>query len=360
MGIKKFSEIFAHKRIVKIKDFAKKTIAIDTMTELYRAALGGKSVNMLTDESGHATMHITVLLSVIVEMQKHKVDQIWVFDHQDNSTAEFHNPAKIQELLIRKRRKDIAQAKLDTLNQIVINALPVMHTSVELKEEFLGDLTDDEIKVASTQETKDKLEKQIFRPPQYMIDDIKLILNCLNIKYTVAPATFEGEQIASYLSATGQCDGVYSSDTDPIAFGAKVLYRKNTRDKKIYEYVQSDIIKQLRKYQPVATLADIRKVAVIAGTDFVPKTPGVGPKTILAKYKNIVLTDEQIAAIKTFEKEPDEDISTYNLDKTPFVDTNYKLLIEWLVSERSFSKERVIKTLGKVIDMDKTILDSIV
>lgn len=361
MGIKDFSKTFEAVRTVKFKDLKGKTIAIDAMTELYRAALGAKSVSLLTDRYGKSTLHISVILSNILEMQKQKITQIWIFDYDPahSSSEAFHNPAKLEELEKRKKRKDVANQKL-----------------IELQKEqaLFSDSDEDEPSKSVNQNTsklvdqsasgsidqkkqhddqKNKLEKQTFSVSKEMINDVKLILNCLNIKYIEAPKGFEGEQIAAYLSATDQVDGVFSGDTDPIPFGAKYLYRKNPRDKKIYEYTQEDIIRQIKENndnEHSPTINDIRKICLILGSDLGgEKTPGVGAKTVLKKFDKIKLTKRQLQGLKAFQKEPEDDIETQNFDKEAFKDTQHQVLIDWLVNERTFKRSRIQSWFDKVI-----------
>ena len=389
MGIKDFSKIFSAVKTVKIKDLAGQTIAIDAMTEIYRSALGAKTVSTLTDKYGKPTLHISVILANVIEMQRQGVNQIWVFDHDQDAdaNAEFHNVAKIEELAKRKKRRDEAQEKLEdlenktavhttgttvttsatTTSTILVQIAPIVPIDpiapIDIQEELMDDLdanlvlVDDEPS-KSTDDQKAQLEKQIFSASKEMINDIKLIFNWLSIRYIEAPAGYEGEQIASYLSATDQCDAVYSGDTDPIPFGAKVHYRKNTRDKKIYLYTREDVLNQLKEANdnyPTPTIKDLRKLCAAAGSDFAPKTPRIGPKTILQKLHTIKLTKQQQTAVKTFEQEPTEDIVVCNMDKKPF-SADPAPLIDWLVNERSFTRSRVVTQLGKLtIKDDKTI-----
>ena len=373
MGIKNFSKIFTAVSQPKIKDLNGKTIAIDAMTELYRSALGAKTLTTLTDSRGRPTIHISVFLANIVEMQKNQVDQIYVFDYANKADEQFHNPLKLLEM---KKRSDIkakAKEKYDKLNTEQNE-----QNEQNNEELFTDDETDDETaktddetddnynkspttltksksieveKSKSIEVEKSKLEKQLFKPSKEMINDIKLILNCLNIKYIDAPKGFEGECVAAYLNSIGLVDGVYSGDTDPIAFGAKVLYRKNPRDKKIYEYQQEDLFKQIEKSSSVeeADYLDLLKICLIAGNDFTEKTTGVGPKTILKKFTDIKLVKSQIKARCHFQKKPiKKNIIIHNEDKEPFKNCQMDLLIDWLVEQKSFSRSRVMGSLGKV------------
>jgi 5'-3' exonuclease len=372
MGIQNFSKTFKSTKVIKMKNLAGKKIAIDAMTEIYRSALGAKSVSTLTDKYGNPTLHINVILANIIDMQNCKVDQIWVFDHDKSSdeNKEYHNPAKLDELLRRKKIRDEAKEKLEEIEAhdklAAYNITKSKSNSIIIEpsvEEILQDLPDDMVDIVDNynnhvnqanhdnEAKKESLKKQIFTATREMINDVKLILNCLNIRYIEAPAGYEGEQIASYLSSTDQCYAVYSGDTDAIPFGAKIHYRKS-RDKKIYEYVLSDILNQIAEANDnikKPTIADLRKACIALGCDYAPKTPGVGAKTVLKKLDTIKLTTVQKKkALTMFMKEPTEDIEVYNLDKTPFVNCKKDILLEWLVTEKSFSKVRVAKWLDKV------------
>ena len=127
-------------------------------------------------------------------------------------------------------------------------------------------------KIKKDKLTKDKkamLEKQAFSVNVNMINDIKFLFDCLNIKYLESPKTYEGEYMCSYLEQNKYVDGCFSNDTDLIAFGCKKFYRRNPRDKKIYIYTQEKILEQIGED---SNINDIRKISVILGCDFCEKT----------------------------------------------------------------------------------------
>jgi len=374
MGIQFFSKVFRPYNTIKLKELSGRTIAIDAMTEIYRSVLGSKSVGMLTDKNGNNTMHINVIMANIIEMQKLGIKTIWVFDHVNlTEEKQHHNPDKANELLKRRQRKDEAKEQLKELQlkeqikeQIKDKKYKNTNTSTEeilldddlpspITDEKEVELLDDEEKPnntkenpKSTKEKKDQLEKQIFTVDKALIDDIKFILNCFSIKYIESPAGFEAEQIASYLNIKGDCDGVYSGDTDPIAFGAKFHFRKSTKDKVLYCYSQEDILSQISKEtKSSSSLNDIQKICVILGCDFAKKTPRIGPKTVIAKYKNVNLSDEQKKAMLVFNKDiPSFDI--INKDKNSFEDNTAIKLYSWLTEDKSFNPLRVKKWLDKI------------
>ncbi len=318
MGIKDFSRTFTATRIVKWSQYRGRTVAIDAMTELYRSSLGMKKLSALTDKDGNSTVHINVILANIIELGRCDVKAVWVFDYDNSNSDEFHNPAKLAEIIERRRRKDEAKKKLDDL------------------EEALFSDSDEEA----------KQEKRAFGVTKEMINDIKMIFNCLNIPYIEAPEGFEGEHIAAYMSSINLVDAVYSGDTDPIPFGAKILLRKNPRDKKIYEYTQEDILDQIQEVtDEEPSIDDIRKICSILGSDFSKRTRGVGAKTVMRKYRNLELAPDQEVAIGEFTKIPTVE---YNLNFANYMCADTTLLMEWLVDVKSFSRDRVQKWFDKV------------
>ena len=346
MGIKGLSQVFKPTRVVKLKDLSNKTVAIDAMTEIYSAVLGTKSISTLTDKHGNNTNYISVILYNIINFHKANIKQIWIFDN--NKTG--HNPEKLEEQRIRNEKRLVAKVKLDILNQVDIFS----DDEDDKKTDGKTDGKKNDVKASANKASADvkaSLEKQSFRLTADILANVLFMLNCFNISYLFAPEGFEAEQVASYLSATGQVDGVYSKDVDPIVFGAKVLWRKETRikkgnkEKQILEYTQESIFKQIDSKTP---FKDLRKICVILGGDYAQKTKGIGPKTVLSKYKQVELSKEQKAAIIAYKKTPQDDLETYNFDKTPFANCKSKELMEWLINEKSFNEERMEKLFAKI------------
>ena len=362
MGIKDFSKAFkACRTIANWNTYKGKIIAIDAMTEIWRSALGAKSVKTLSDADNNPTIHINVIMANIIKMQKNGVKTIWVFDHdQDGSCTEHHIAAKSDEVAERRKKRAEAKAKIEDL---------------EKEEPLFSDDEDDERKQSSEQDIQtdnqadnqvnkqaniQQQEKRAFCVSKEMINDIKFILTCLNISYVEAPATFEGEHLAAYFTSSevGLADAVYSGDTDPIPFGAPILLRKNPRDKKIYEYRQTDILDQIHEVigddYDYPTIDDIRKICAILGSDYSKRTKGIGAKTVLRKYKVIKLAADQKTAISEFEKIPDiSDITVHNNQYEAFTNTNVDLLVDWLVNNKSFAKSRVLKWIEDVMEKNE-------
>jgi hypothetical protein len=379
MGIHDFTKCFKATRTVKIKDFAGSTVAVDALGEIWRAALGAKSVTVLTDAAGKPTLHITVILAMLAEFKKHNISQIWVFDHSGRS----HNLNKLHEQAARQATRQHAVKQLKQLADFAADNIPVFDIpdshpldntlEQQAKQDKQEQTKQEQTKQEHTkqeqtkqdkqehtkQEQKNSLEKRAFSVSPEMIDDVILILNALNIPWLEAPAGFEAEAICSQLNAAGLVSWVYSGDTDPVAFGALVLVRRNVKDKLYYEYTSADICEQITKVtERPANISDIRKIAVVLGCDFCARTPGVGPATVKKKYTTVTLTPQQTNALKHYSEPIFADIiaqATTLLTKPGEVLTD--LLITWLVEQKNFNRTRLNKTLAAWLKPDDSQQD---
>jgi len=339
MGIQNFSKVFEHGGEKKIKDLRDKTIAIDGSTEIYRAALGMKSIKGLTDSSGRPTLHISTIINNIISYKTNNVGQIWVFDNDES------NAAKKLELAERRRQKEKAKKKLE---QVRKNKETAKKKKTE-EETLFSDSEDEEIKKLDDEEQK--LEKQTFRPPAWMFADIKFILDMLGISYIESPKGYEAECIAARLTHrdVSLADAVLSQDTDPILFKAAVLIRRIPRQKKFYQYVYKDIVEEhdLNHTQLI-------KIAMVMGCDFYKDSNrpistrlfhGIGAKTVIKRIKSPNMDqkfkDPEVKdAMKYIKRKCKMDsLKWHNRDEEPYKNQeNIKLLLNWLVEQKSFSR----------------------
>lgn len=347
--------MFKFVRPVQIIDMAGERVAIDAFWKLYQSLLAMEKVNTLTDKDGNPTAHIQTLLSNIIQMHRSGIKQIWVFDYQEpterKEKGEHHNPAKQLEIEKRRQKKDV--------NQVKIQALTLEMFSNSKKLDF-DDLDSSGLDDTNTGESKseqprdiqseiDELQKRNFQVTSGQVQDLKKMLDLLGIPYVEGIKGFEGEHIASYLVQQDMADAVFSGDSDPMAFGAKKLYRKVKKD--IYEYHIDDIINQIkaRSKNGVADLETFRRISVIMGTDFCNKTPGLGPQKVFEKYSTTNLTAEQKKAMEEFAKLDNAklDIRIVNYDAVPFEKKNVEKLIDWLVDVKGFNRARLNEVLAK-------------
>jgi 5'-3' exonuclease len=319
MGIKNLSKVFNPDSILKIDQIVDEELAVDAMNLIYRASLATASVATLTDPQGNPTVHIKTILAQIVALLQRGNTLTFVFDSREGNqekTAEVQRRADVRNAATRK----LAEQKL-TLSDV----------------------------------TTEKLKKQAFSLPPQHIADIKYILDMLCIRYTTAPPGFEAEAVCSWLTGDiGECSAVLSGDMDVIPFAATKFYRQ-VRGSEIHLYTLDNILKQIaahkngevvlvgaKKKRPVGTLTDLRKICVILGSDFAPKTRGVGAMTVLKKWEEIALTPAQLHATKHFSVE---------VPAVTFVESRVRRiddLTEWLVTVKGFNRAIVTAQLKKI------------
>ena len=392
MGIPGFTKLFPAKKEIKLKDLKGRHIAIDAMSEIYRGSLGARRTNTLTDSRGRSTMHInTLLLGVIFKLKSFGIHQYWIFDNKYIKGVH-NNPLKELELKKRAKKRYSENNKVENLKKKL----------AELEKDELFSSSEDEAIIESNREeilkckkNIEKHKKRCFKIQEYHITDIQFILNCLNIPWVTAPYRinnahadpYEAEQLAAMLTndniygINSRIDYVLSPDADTLLFGSrKVIKRRKEKGKKNKLYV-CDLEETLTENK--ISLKDLIKIGLILGTDFAPKTGGVGIKSIFkklpkSKLKNKkfleTLTKEELENIKELrifetvrlnerqkkafneiftKKMTKEEITSmkwHNLNKVPFRDiSGRKKLLDWLELVKGFKRLRIKKLLMKCI-----------
>lgn len=337
MGVIGFSKTF-EPRLIKPKDLKNLTIAIDASVLIYKAALGAASIKTLTDVDDNPTLHISVILAKALNFEKVRAGQVWVFDFHEKG---YESPDKELELAKRKKKRADANKKL---------------TALKTKKEKIAD------ELFSSDEDDDKIdkeicdmEKQCFSMSDQLINDCKFILDCLDITWCTTPKGYEAEHLCATLTNEDDldvgCDAVFSTDADAVLYGAQQLIREvKVKSKKILQLYELDKILD----DAEINIDDLIKIGVILGTDHAPKTSGVGPKTVLKKYKDVELTENQNKAVAVFQK-------TINIETIKFSNdfgsveicqdkNKINKLIDWLVNTKNFNRDRVKKQVMKVYE----------
>ena len=358
MGVKSFTQVFDSSSEVTYKDFKGKNIAIDASVEIYRSALGMKISETLTDAFGQPTAHINIiLLGVILKLKAANANQYWVFDKFHTDGEDCHNPLKQLELQKRKEKKMAASKKIIELKK----EIEKLNISTEESELFSDSEGEEEIKsnqiikhdqIIKHKENLDKQEKVAFVIKRSYFEDVIFMLDMLDIPWLECPAGFDAEQVAAEATNKNifgvRMDFVLSSDMDTLLFGAKALIKRDIKKKKFFKYILDELLENYELEQD-----DLIKVGLILGTDFAPKTPKVGPKTVLKKYKSIELTEDQQKAMDlNFKRRLNNDeiknIVIKNKDLVPFTDMDkYQLLLDWLQKVKQFNRERIMKLFAK-------------
>jgi len=302
MGIKNFFQVFGSSAIKRTnKDFKEKRIGVDVSYDIYRASLGMKSVDGLTDSEGNPTLLLYVLLCNVAEYKKKCSGVCYIFDHPSPN------------LLKLKENKKRSAAKKKASN---------------------------ELKNTSDNDRKLSLEKRKFGITENMINDVKKFLSLLGIPWMVSPEGYEAEHLGARLMNDNIIDMLVTSDSDTIMFGGDSMIRKarkkGSRKGTYEEYRLDDILDEYK-----LTKEQLVHLGVVLGCDFAQKTRGIGVKTIFKRGLDVKLTEEQEIAKKYF------------LSKCPFkenmivkLDPNKTELINWLVNDKCFNRARVEKILS--------------
>lgn len=376
MGVKGFTKLFAPTTSsIAFKDLKNQVLAVDASLELYRASLGMASVKGLTDSEGKSTLHISVILANLIKYQQNKIDTIWVFDFDSEKVQNdiHHNPLKLQELEERRKKKDAAKETIRKLKETQEKEDLFTDSDTD-SDEDADDTADEEDSEEKSKPSKTpkksktttadeirKQEKIAFSLKSWMVNDIKLVLNLLDIRWVEAPRGVEGECLAARLTHedVAEADGVLSSDADSLLFGAVSLIKKNVRTKKYDRYYLADVLES-----GDITRTQLIQLGIVLGTDMYKDKRKlffrIGPKTVIAKIKSGALDDkfadpEVKTAIDHFQQPCEiDDLEWHNGDEDSFKNLDkINQLIEWLVNTKNFNRSRIKTQLAKVVKFPK-------
>lgn len=350
MGIKGFTQIFGKGKVVKLKDFKGKTIAVDALAEIQRAIRGMSSVRGLTDANGNPTLHIMVILSNIIEMKKNDITPIWVFDYYKD--GEFNQEkmlehAKREEARI-KAREEKARLEKELQEHLTKQEKAKLEfEKLKNKKKIISNIKK-ESKEKENKEKENELKSQIekqekrsFNLSSMYVNDVKLILNMFNITWIMAPKGCEAEKLCAILCKTKKVDNVLSIDSDTLAFGSPVLIRRNPRERTLNLYELDKILKEKD-----ITFDQFIDVCITMGTDFNEKVKGIGAKTVIKKIKDgkVAFDEKQKNARKIFTRDICPDLEFVNQGVENYSDKDkIKKLIHWLIYEKGFSDDKLQK-----------------
>jgi flap endonuclease-1 len=303
MGIQGFTKVFKPQHEFKqdFKHFANKSIIIDGSMEVHRAIRGTKDINTLTSSTGMRTQHLNVILCNIINRNKYGIKEAWVFDSGNIYKKEEVERRNKIRLEMRARAAEMEGVELTVENAEKIAKLNKAASSIEVND----------------------------------IDNVKYLLDLMGIRWTTAPPNIEAEQVCAELCKK-EYDYVLSSDTDALVYGAPcVIMRKiHTKNKMMVVYELNKLLEEA-----AITHDELIKISVVLGTDFNRGgRRGIGPVSVMKKYKTIQLTEAEQKVYNTYTQEVPPIV--WNHEKK-----NVQALIEWL-GELSFKKERIIKLIG--------------
>ena len=226
---------------ITISELSGKVIAVDAYNTIYQflATIRGTTGELLMDNSGEVTSHLSGLFYRNVNLLAENIKLIYIFDGKPS-------PLKSKELERRQQIKHDAFKKY----QEAITA---------------GRFEDARKYSQATSVLTDK-----------MVEESKMILSLLGIPYIQAPS--EGEATAAQLTQSNIAFACASQDYDSLLFGAKRLIRnlaisgkRKVPNRNVYIDIEPEIILQQQLLDEIGlNLEQLVDVGILIGTDFNP------------------------------------------------------------------------------------------
>jgi len=310
-----------------IKDFAGQAVAVDAYNTIYQflSIIRQPDGTPLMDSRKRVTSHLSGLLYRNLNLLEAGIRPVYVFDGKPHDLKK----GTIEE---RSAIKEKAQVEYEAA----------------LAE---GDL----------EKARSKAQ-QTSRITREMIEDSKKLLGLIGIPVVQAPMDGEGE--AAFLVQKGFASAVASQDFDSLLFGAPVLVRNLTITgrrklprKQIYINVEPERMELGAVLSALSvTREQLVEMCILMGTDFNEGIRGIGPK----KAHKLITengTLEKVIAAKGFQIPEWQQVKKIFLEPAVedpgapvFGEPQVDKIVELLVGEHDFSRERVASPLQRLVE----------
>jgi flap endonuclease-1 len=314
------------KREINLDYLRGRVIGIDAFNTLYQflSIIRGMDGSPLMDSKGRITSHLSGLLYRTANILENEIRPVFVFDGE---------PSKLKEKTREERKKIRTQAE----------------------EKYKEALKEGKLEEAR------KYAQQAVKLTDEMVEEAKELLTLMGLPVVQAPS--EGEAQAAIMAARGKIYACGSQDYDALLFGAPLLVRNLTITGKrklpgrdIYIDISPEEISLEETLSKLGI--DRRKlvwIAILIGTDFNEKFPGIGPKKALQLVKKYDSFEEIIKATE-HELEVDwREVEAiflqpkYSEDfSIEFREPDEEGIKRFLCDERNFSEERVARAVDKI------------
>ena len=310
-----------------LEAFATKVIAVDAYNTIYQflSIIRGPDGMLLSDSQGRVTSHLSGLFYRNINFLSLGIKPIFVFDGKSPTlkAAEIERRKQIKKEATIKYEKALAEGNMEDVR---------------------------------------KYAQQTTSMQDGMVDDVKQLLDLFGVPWIQAPA--EGEATAAHMTKTGVAYASASQDYDSILFGAKKLIRNFTNsgrrkmpNKNTYIEIEPEVIDTSRVLSDLGVTAEqLVDIGILIGTDFNPDGfDRIGPKTALkmikenGKLENISQIQDKLAEVpyqeirKIFLEPKVSDVT-----EVKFGEPDYSGIVKYLSEERSFSRDRVEASLGRL------------
>ena len=312
---------------ISLEDISGWKLAVDGYNTLYQflAIIRGMDGGHLKDSQGRVTSHISGMFYRNVNLLELGMKLVYVFDGK---------PPELKAGEIQRRTEQRREAKDQYLRAIQSGDMVQARKYAE----------------ASTVLRRD------------MVADAKELLDAMGIPWVDAPS--EGEAQASLMAEEGTVQAVASQDHDSLVFGAPILVRNVTisgkrrlPSKGIVINVQPERLTLSNVLSSTGLSREqLVDFAILLGTDFNPGGfVGVGPVTALKylkKYGRLEAIEELRDRLDEVRYKEIRDLYLHapaqSGVKPVWNPMDKGRLVSFLVSEHSFSRDRVEAAIGRI------------
>lgn len=307
-----------------IKNYFGRVIAIDASMSLYSflIAVRTEGMSMLTNEVGETTSHLQGMFHRTIRLIENRIKPVYVFDGKP--------PVLKSGELAKRSKKKVA-------------------ASEEQKA------ADEE----GNKETVEKLAKQTVRVTKEHNEEAKKLLRLMGVPVVEAPS--EAEAQCAALVKSGKAWATGTEDMDALTFGTPIMVRHLTfveaRKAPIVEVHLNKVLEGLK-----LTMDQFVDMCILCGCDYCDKIKGIGEKRayeLIVKYgtleevvknldkdKHPIPENFPFAEIREIFRKPEvTDPATIDLK---WEDPDEEGLKKFLVEEKGFNEERVVKAIAKL------------
>lgn len=314
------------KKEISLESLSGRKIGIDSFNILYQFLSSIRSADgtPLMDSKGRITSHLTGLLYRTASIVEKDIKPVFVFDGK---------PSELKERTRERRQR----------------------TRTEAEKKYR------EAKKEGRIEEMRKYAQQALKLTEEMVEESKELVRLMGFPVVEAPS--EGEAQIAAMCNSGKLYACASQDYDALLFGSPRLIRNMTitgkrkvPGKDIYIDVKPELIEL---EQTLNSLGLDRKklvwIAILIGTDFNEKIPGIGPKKALQLVKKYDSFEKIIEETKQEIEFDFYEIESIFLEPSfterfslEFNTPNVEGVKKFLCDEHSFSEERVEKAVERI------------
>ena len=285
---------------INLKDKANTKVAIDTTLFIYKFKYS-KGENFILN-----------FIEMINKLKSNSIEPIFVFDGE---------PPKEKGNTIEDRKEKKKEYK---------------ENLKALEEQKLNTQNEDDVKIITEQ--INKLNKKIIYVTDDNINQLKYLLETLNISYIHKDC--EADIISSKLSSKGLVDMVISEDMDHLTSGTKYLIRDFNIKNNIAKCYDLEKIKELLKIDH----DEFINLCILFGCDYLKRIKGLGTVSsfnIIRNNKNINV--EKIIEIVKNTKNleiPDNYLENFNKSRLLFLNNNVEVDESMVKKNEQFDNQK--------------------